>query len=785
MHEVISSVLGDEALYATELDVAYLMSYEVADMFGRQPRSPRPLDVPTFNALFDQTRPTVAIDAIHKFAGAELLGIQPADCNIVYTYTPSAGFTHSQTGLTAERGMLVTPDGRVVYGAFPHAIPIDLFETVDIELLEIMRDKKIQTPTDPALLRMTNDKRTLHEISESTGLQVPKRYTPSEIATGSDVVIKPSQSSQGRGVLFSSRYPGNTKRWGIYHDFLEQHGYEPIIEERIHPWPLHDPESGEQLDWNVRAIVSHGKFAGMYVRIAEMDNTVNKSTGARCIRLEDLKAYLPNDGTAKLIIASLHNAAVQYAEDRPDFIAGIDLTVDNNGQVILYESNIGHLGGLQTMATLAGRRHKAKLEPIKLIMTQLTKEANAARLRKVPGKDEVLPLSRLAMTDVATIAGKSALAGQLLEISSIENTPRDVILRLLVSSLRLTLFSPLEQDAAVSRLFEEFPLELDQYIDELCILGIKQASARIDELLRVEPLSTRWNTARGKIAASQLDLAAAKKVHAFLLADARPDNARLVIQETAHQIYQKSLHGHRRDQLDEMLLREISDCVEIIFTGSSPYDLQNALQQLLGEEESPVKHANRAMAVVWLGIAAEQYNQVEQAVSIIKAAAHATEDDGEILMSDFFTEIMDHNMSQLLQTREGAQLLVDIADSARLLAVTLDRLLGDPSLDQSIAHIIIDLVAELYAAGNMGNSKGSRRYNDSDKTFFSDILKQVVSGKKIELPSPGDNDSALRLLAILYALKATPDNARIRDRLGDRISTLDNRFGLDVDLILS
>jgi glutathione synthase/RimK-type ligase-like ATP-grasp enzyme len=328
-------------------------------------REPRLLEEGEFTSLYDPSLPTIAFDVHQMFAGAELLGVVAHEAatrvNIIYTSALTGDAVAkisddaSQAHLEVAGGALVLPSGQVVYGTFPSPVIADRLETVDIKLIEQCETFGLPVAHSSTRMRELSDKSQLDRLSHNR-----HAYTPRQIArvaflgaTQTDnLVIKPMKQSQGRGVLLTD-VNADSQHAKHFYTFLEDHRYEPIVQERARSTPIVDPETQQRLDWNVRALVSYGELIGMYVRADIWGVPVNISQSARAIHMDDFVNYFEDPADATQVVETLHAAARAVATEVSDVgIVGLDLTVDESMRVCMFEMNCGNVGGLQTMARL-------------------------------------------------------------------------------------------------------------------------------------------------------------------------------------------------------------------------------------------------------------------------------------------------------------------------------------------------------------------------------------------------------------------------------------------------
>jgi hypothetical protein len=342
-------------------DMRANLTYYLGESYNTPPVA---LDEACFTAHYDPSLPTIAIDANMTFSGSELIGVvaaeQPGTANIFY-FSPSAGHARFATSanrtanrLDLQEGAMILPGGVVAAGSFPAPVSVDRLETTDANILRQCNEFDIPTFNTVDTIATYNDKSHLARLLEPTLAHPPARITPDVFRSTDDItdlVIKPTKHSQGRGVLLTdeTNKPDDVHR---LYDFLDTKGYEPVIEERIKSWPLRDPESGERLDWNVRALASQGELVGMYVRADTWGMPVNLSLSARALTLDQLADYINDSCVAEEIIRNLSEAAESIAHTHQTGLLGIDLTIDETGTPRVFEVNGGNAGGLQTIARI-------------------------------------------------------------------------------------------------------------------------------------------------------------------------------------------------------------------------------------------------------------------------------------------------------------------------------------------------------------------------------------------------------------------------------------------------
>jgi len=482
------------------------------------------IDEEMASTLIDPSLPTIAIDTVSTFSGSELLGLVSAEpdtrANIIYISTSAknaeiiAATESRPAELVVTSGTMVLPDGQVVYGKLPTPIRVDALETVDPSILKQCQGLGIPTFYAPETVRACNDKRRLGELVQTTSVALPTRI-PTEAFLGSsstdNVVIKPSRESLGRGVLITGddASPELTKNTFA---FLAERGYEPIVEERIKSWPLIDPATGERLDWNVRAIISHGTLLGMYIRVGTWGTPINMARDARAIPIEDLGLYLSDPSVATMLVGKLTEAAAGVAREQPLSLAGIDLTVDESGRAHLFELNAGRVGGIQTIAELSEQRDN-KLRISRSLLRSLLNAAPPKTIYVPPSEDaQRVPLES-SITNLLDNAHRLGLERRLTEIHPAIMIPAMHGDRTAMMTWLLTIRETYSANRDTVNeidgvLFDTYPLEIVQYIPSLVIRSSTpvEYESHLHLIEQLFPDSIDGPIARTTIAAARYDL---------------------------------------------------------------------------------------------------------------------------------------------------------------------------------------------------------------------------------------------------------------------------------------
>jgi glutathione synthase/RimK-type ligase-like ATP-grasp enzyme len=379
-----------------------------------------------FEQLFDANRPTLLVDHLRALAGNSLLGMAAQESDTVNVVYVSGGLPclaaaehNGQSVLYATHGVLLDSDGIAYHGKLPTPTPISMVESVDLDILRQCRDMGIATAINPDLHGTTNNKHLLPSLYEHTDVPTIPAISPQDLPDHQgQIIIKPGIGSHGRGVRFFDAQSPDALR---YFDFLATNGYDPLIQPRIHSYPLVNPHTQERLDWNVRAIVADGALIDMYVRAHSWGAVVNKATGAQALELSQLADYGLSAEQLETITQNIITATLEIGEATDSSLAGLDLIVDEHMQARLLEVNIGILGGMQSIAAmrpnvekLAGShalleqwhsRMAMPLAPaVETAVTPLALTSGSIFTHNMLLRSDYEPIERLSPTEVAAIA---------------------------------------------------------------------------------------------------------------------------------------------------------------------------------------------------------------------------------------------------------------------------------------------------------------------------------------------------------------------------------------------
>lgn len=411
--------LRDEILEKWANDIQYNLCeyFEVSNM----QLAPKRLSNEDFYAVYNPELPTIGVSHNDTYGGSELLGLagyeEDSQANIIYIPTTTdcvqinQSITTGRSYLEVNAGLIVLPSGQVAYGSFPEVVRLDAFESGDPVLLRQCKEHGITVFQDADSMADLRNKAKLNEYIKN-----PHTYTASRMAQAAfmnldglenDIVIKPQELSTGKGVKVIQKDTDINRAKSIY-NYLDKYGYQPLIEQRVHCFSLTDPETGDRLDWNARAILSYGNLVDMYIRADKLGKTVNICLSAQRIKVADLHKYVDDPSVAALIEKNLCVAAQAVAEENPYSILGIDLTVDEQMKTYIYEMD-NYVGGVQTISQMEDT-YEGKLA---MSTTMLSNYIEKAKHHRHPSHDEPtiqIPLKTSFSQQVYTVIHSSASA---------------------------------------------------------------------------------------------------------------------------------------------------------------------------------------------------------------------------------------------------------------------------------------------------------------------------------------------------------------------------------------
>lgn len=359
-----------------------------------------------FEDLYDPSKPTLAIFAHDCLPGLELTAIAASapvgkECavpNIVLVpwLDKKDYFSHdgNRGYLALHNVTLVTAENTFAHFTLDEPLMADMTDRagLGVEVLEELSNSDVQTLYTKEAWDTFEDKTSTQEVARLAGVRAAHSVEVLHIdavektieafyemaGENSGVVIKPLRGKTGDGVrLFdeiSVEELADVVKKGI-----DQNG-PLVLEERIRSMKLKLTPDGRRQDWNVRSIVA-GKYLDMYARANVWGGPVNKAQGAAIMAVETLFEKLTDkhkdqkDLTGRLIAASN-----RIAEVLGDNVAGIDLTLDEAGEPVLIEVNVGNFGGIYTITQLYVEKMRKLAAPrllLSLAMDRLNRLPNS------------------------------------------------------------------------------------------------------------------------------------------------------------------------------------------------------------------------------------------------------------------------------------------------------------------------------------------------------------------------------------------------------------------------
>ena len=164
---------------------------------------------------------------------------------------------------------------------------------------------------------------------------------------GQPFVVKPAIGQQGRGVTMvdATLQDANTSLESLQR--THQSGEEVLVQPWVQSYPLLDKNSGQRIDWNIRALVTAGRLCGAYARYGSWGGAVNMSRGADAVNI--------NEAFEACGLSSSEQAAVHYKIDRVSRriaktcgagYIGLDIIINEQLDPVILEANGEKAGGL-------------------------------------------------------------------------------------------------------------------------------------------------------------------------------------------------------------------------------------------------------------------------------------------------------------------------------------------------------------------------------------------------------------------------------------------------------
>ena len=462
----------EEALKVILAEKSARMARNVArfSLNGEKVVDSYPLADDDFKRLYDETLPTLMIDARCSFRDSELTAQaaqilrdahdESAKLNIVFvlpdtkstTLVTTARDGETKGAMCATHGILVDANGNTYAGKFPHPLFSSVVETSSVPLLEQCEDLNVPTLTGSAEFKEHEHKENVAQVAAAAGIKSPRRLRKVPHLTDDDYpadgfVIKPSaESGGGKGVqvyihklipggmnfIFQAPSAGGkgadmhaSQSVGIngkllladpwtYSTLLETRGYHPYYEEYIENFPIYDKTTGKTVTWSVRHNIAAGKLLGSFIRVNTLQDSINYMQGTYGAALDELYDMIPDKATARSLIEQIQADGERLARTIDAGVAGVDVIISKERESYLIEVNFGQVGGIGRQTVLAPPDDK--LEPhAKLIAGVLEKIGPALYgitpsdvFYEIPSKRNMVTLFK-GLYDTGSLAAFAAL----------------------------------------------------------------------------------------------------------------------------------------------------------------------------------------------------------------------------------------------------------------------------------------------------------------------------------------------------------------------------------------
>lgn len=348
------------------------------------------------DASFFTDRLTHAYTGMQDIPTAILAASEPAEAPVsVLLVTPKeeeSGLLVDDTGKFWSDSFWMIEDGVMRYVRPSEPVPLDhLSVEFDSERPDIAATLSEQQANSHRFDALTRDKQRVKEILHGTGIRVPDgtyfelgdeeevavQVTEALAELGDEVVLKKNNGESGNHVTaWKTTEPSAHDHIGELLAAPEYQDTGFILEERIRPLPNamlakklnehfeeRDPTRSETItaddvDYNIRVITTVGndpEVVDAEIRFnlkADKDTfPVNISKGALVSRMdaiEDPEVVARIYDTAKRVTQAIY-AEIGADEEQLACIAGIDLMLDENGEVVVIEGNGFRSGGFATL----------------------------------------------------------------------------------------------------------------------------------------------------------------------------------------------------------------------------------------------------------------------------------------------------------------------------------------------------------------------------------------------------------------------------------------------------
>lgn len=490
----------------------------------RPGRGAEPLTDSKFRELYSKERKTLGICIGGAFDGVGLVGFaaqrlsreQKPTFNVAYfSNLALKDIKLCRNGekwiLVAERGILIGDDGVAYYGKFPEPIQLDMIEHSGFG--KKIRDKCTQhgiaVLNSSAGIEITSDKTASKKYCTDNDLKTPEyvSFDKEELgnldlieekitrfakeARSSDIVIKPTKESQGRGVIMLPSESIDEIRSNAI-QILQKYGT-VILERRIESYPYYNKD-GQRLDWNIRLLASKSGVIDMEARVGiRGQDPINKSKGAEIMEVKNVFNSLRNSNGVKLIDIKDKIAVIakKISQDLDMDFIGLDLIVDENGEPWIIEINGGAVGGMLSLAGIRQTMQEKLQAPLNFISLLLEsfKSIPKSNFSRNMGFSETMDLTEFSVSDSENMVDTLKDIARPLSMAII---PKAKLIKLLeaVQLWKELFYSELNASDKESLLYciGEIYLKLES-VDGLSAKHKEQAARIAKQILKLDPSS--------------------------------------------------------------------------------------------------------------------------------------------------------------------------------------------------------------------------------------------------------------------------------------------------------
>lgn len=231
-----------------------------------------------------------------------------------------------------------------------NSLPLDKITHDKIESMAIVAELGIPVPRQTIFSSRGGFQNDMAEILQSTAAFIDE-------TNAQRYFVKPPHLSQGKGVEPFESDLGLDSIHAIAESIathLRTHP-EVILQEGINSYPVRIGQT--RLDCNLRALCSKHGLIDIEVRAAPWGKAVNKSLGAKIWELEVYEKLAQREGLsrpfdARKIIKEVEEIGITIAKRFDCGFLGLDIIVNENGELVVIEVNGESSGGLVSLYNL-------------------------------------------------------------------------------------------------------------------------------------------------------------------------------------------------------------------------------------------------------------------------------------------------------------------------------------------------------------------------------------------------------------------------------------------------